>query len=416
MIEKEINASSVQEQLERILANPKFTTSPQLSNFLKYVVAETLQGRADQIKQYTVGVHGLGRPASFNPQTDTIVRIQARQLRRALKTYYEEWGSEDPIRIDIPKGTYVPNFQTLPSKKAFDSISIPIIAVVPLVNLSTQPDDACIADGLTEELTIALNRFVELQVIGPLNRLRGTQVGPRQIGADYGVRFVLQGTVRRRGSKLRISPTLSETSSGNLLWGETYEFNLDEVSLFEIEDLVTSQIVATVADSFGVIFRELYPETRHEHLHEPSVTDAVLKYNYARITVNPKDMAIANQAIQKILDDQPDNPLMLAMLAGNYYLDAVMEFGMVPQSREKAEELVVSLEKALGDVKMLSGLLPICAGCKKIRDDKGYWNRIETYISEHSEAMFSHGLCPDCAKELYPDLYKELHPDLRNND
>ncbi len=66
-------------------------------------------------------------------------------------------------------------------------------------------------------------------------------------------------------------------------------------------------------------------------------------------------------------------------------------------------------EKTLLDLKILSGLLPICASCKKIRDDKGYWNRIESYISNHSEAEFTHGICPDCAKKLYSDidLYNE---------
>ncbi len=61
-------------------------------------------------------------------------------------------------------------------------------------------------------------------------------------------------------------------------------------------------------------------------------------------------------------------------------------------------------EKALQEIKILSGFLPICASCKKIRDDQGYWNQIEAYISNHSEAKFSHGICPDCAKKLYPEF------------
>ena len=73
--------------------------------------------------------------------------------------------------------------------------------------------------------------------------------------------------------------------------------------------------------------------------------------------------------------------------------------------REKAtaqkETLISELQKALSEVKTLSGLLPICASCKKIRDDQGYWNQIECYIREHSEAEFSHSICPDCAKQLY---------------
>ena len=65
---------------------------------------------------------------------------------------------------------------------------------------------------------------------------------------------------------------------------------------------------------------------------------------------------------------------------------------------ERTEEL----QKALSEVKLLSGFLPICASCKKIRDDKGYWSQIETYIQQHSEAEFSHSICPDCVKKLYP--------------
>lgn len=75
----------------------------------------------------------------------------------------------------------------------------------------------------------------------------------------------------------------------------------------------------------------------------------------------------------------------------------------------KLSRTIETLQTALNKVKLLSGFLPICASCKKIRDDKGYWNQIESYISEHSEAEFSHGICPECAKKLYPKqkLYNE---------
>jgi len=73
---------------------------------------------------------------------------------------------------------------------------------------------------------------------------------------------------------------------------------------------------------------------------------------------------------------------------------------------------VEDLQKALGEVKQLSGLLPICASCKRIRDDKGYWNQIESYIGTHSDAEFSHGLCSDCFVELYPDLVPVAEDDV----
>ena len=75
-------------------------------------------------------------------------------------------------------------------------------------------------------------------------------------------------------------------------------------------------------------------------------------------------------------------------------------------TKEK-EKLIVELQEALAKVKTLSGLLPICSSCKKIRDDNGYWNQIETYIRQHSEADFTHGICPTCAKMLYPGLLKD---------
>jgi len=74
------------------------------------------------------------------------------------------------------------------------------------------------------------------------------------------------------------------------------------------------------------------------------------------------------------------------------------------QAENEREQLINQLQEALAEVKTLSGMLPICASCKKIRDDKGYWNQIEIYIKNHSEAEFTHSICPDCRKKLYPEL------------
>jgi PAS domain S-box-containing protein len=76
------------------------------------------------------------------------------------------------------------------------------------------------------------------------------------------------------------------------------------------------------------------------------------------------------------------------------------------QMEEEREKLIQALQEALNNIKTLSGLLPICASCKKVRDDQGYWTQIEAYVSDHSEAEFSHGLCPDCAKKYYDELAK----------
>jgi hypothetical protein len=71
---------------------------------------------------------------------------------------------------------------------------------------------------------------------------------------------------------------------------------------------------------------------------------------------------------------------------------------------DERNKLIAELQEALENVKTLGGLLPICAWCKNIRDDQGYWKKVETYIAEHSTAEFTHGICPECAKKLYPKL------------
>jgi PAS domain S-box-containing protein len=75
---------------------------------------------------------------------------------------------------------------------------------------------------------------------------------------------------------------------------------------------------------------------------------------------------------------------------------------------EEKERLIIELQHALAQVKKLSGFIPICASCKKIRDDKGYWRQVEEYIRDHSEAEFSHGICPDCMRSLYPEIADDV--------
>lgn len=99
--------------LARVLASDTFSNAPTLSAFLRYVTEETLAGRADRLKAYSIAVSALERPEDFNPNDNALVRVQARRLRDALARYYVGEGADDPIRITLPVGTYVPTFETL---------------------------------------------------------------------------------------------------------------------------------------------------------------------------------------------------------------------------------------------------------------------------------------------------------------
>ena len=110
-----------------------------------------------------------------------------------------------------------------------------------------------------------------------------------------------------------------------------------------------------------------------------------------------------NEKLRQELEKRVERRTAELRKTNEYLTREVAERIRAEQEREK---MIIELQQALAQVKKLSGLLPICASCKKIRDDKGYWQQIEQYISEHSEALFTHGLCPECAKKLYPEYIK----------
>lgn len=103
-----------------------------------------------------------------------------------------------------------------------------------------------------------------------------------------------------------------------------------------------------------------------------------------------------------------DSSLLLIFIVPLLYVFFYRPFLLGIKERKKAEmekdATIFELKKAIDEIKILKGFIPICANCKKVRDDAGYWQQIEVYIRDRSEAEFSHGICPDCAKQLYPGL------------
>jgi DNA-binding NtrC family response regulator len=118
-----------------------------------------------------------------------------------------------------------------------------------------------------------------------------------------------------------------------------------------------------------------------------------------------------------VLTGMDDKDLAIRLVqegAQDYMLKSMVDYTMLARSirysieRKRAllekDLLINQLRETLADVKTLSGLLPICASCKHIRDDKGYWHQVESYIQQHSSAVFTHGLCPKCAQKIYPNI------------
>ncbi|GEM_PF-1414397 len=136
-------------------------------------------------------------------------------------------------------------------------------------------------------------------------------------------------------------------------------------------------------------------------IHFARMAEKIGKRDFSlRLHATSKDeLGILAASINKMVSDLQETTASIDELN--------LEIKERKQIEKKQEKLLKELREALTKVKTLSGFIPMCASCKKIRDDKGYWSQVEAYIGKHSEAEFSHSICPDCRTKLYPDLYPE---------
>jgi hypothetical protein len=175
------SAEMLRAQLETVLASPGFRTSSSLRRLLRYTVEAALAGRGSELKEYTIGVEALGRPASFDPRLATIVRVQARKLRERLASYYAAEGSTAPCRIVYHPGSYLPDFTTAGHRVA---PAVRTIAILPFMNLTADNSAGYLCDGLAEELIDLLARSEGLRVVARTSsfQFKGVQADVRDIG------------------------------------------------------------------------------------------------------------------------------------------------------------------------------------------------------------------------------------------
>ncbi len=274
------NDSNVPEDAVRIafqaiIGSTVFAGSERLIGFLRYVVDEALAGRSDRLKEYSIALAVFGQSESFDPQTNTIVRVQAGRLRRRLDMYYLTDGSGDPVAISIPKGGYVPRFDQRhaaePKREAKASVSqpeepskphaaekaSPSIAVLPFENYSTDPEDRFFADGLTEEIIANLARFKDLFVFSRLTTAKLAQDGAdiRQLREELDADFVLEGSVRKSGSAVRVRVQLIDAASDGHVFSESFDRPCTPEEVFEIQDEIAMLVAGRVADRYGPLGR-----------------------------------------------------------------------------------------------------------------------------------------------------------------
>lgn len=352
----------VKRHLEHILASPCFQNSPQLSKFLRFIVEAVLVGKQNRLKQYTIAIKALGRPKDFNPAADPIIRVEARRLRRTLLQYYQEQGNSDLVRIEIPKGTYVPIIRTnspslipvaskltaslsktsLPSTAQDNRLSI---LVLPLTFLGEAENSTYIANGLLEQLIERLTQFQEVRVIGPLlpDKLALTSYDWSELGNQYQSQFILHGSSCSQSPQMRITFKLVEVTTSEIVWAETYDHHDSTRAIFEFQDRVASQIAATIADSFGIIPRIRLRRNWQNPPQQFSVYDAVLRYHHHFTILTPESRVAAYGALEKAVKLDPNYALIHAMLADLYG----EEYHLIGKGEEKLERQEELVQRAL---------------------------------------------------------------------
>jgi adenylate cyclase len=246
-----MDPTAILNQLDRIVGSPVFRSSGRLCGFLRFIVREALGGNADNLKEFGIGVEVYEKHAGqYQPAADPIVRVEAARLRSKLREYYEGIGQSDPIRIDVPKGSYAPRFSATGAGSArvtdVRDPKRPFVAVLPFANPGSSPDDEFFVDGLTEELISSLARVSGLRVLARTTSFcfRQPAGDVRKIGAQLGVQFVVEGSVRRSGGHVRVTAQLADCSDGCLLWSGA--FDRRSADLLEMQTELAGAIAAAL--------------------------------------------------------------------------------------------------------------------------------------------------------------------------
>jgi adenylate cyclase len=265
----EAQSTAILTELERILGSPLFAHAERQRRFLKFIVTETLAGRADQISGYTVGIRVYDRDRGFEPMLDPIVRVEAGRLRAKLREYYDGNGQSDPIRIGLDKGSYVatirggglalvtgsnrtPTFVESMAEK-------PSLLVLPFTSEDSFPRRDSFADGITEDLITDLSKLRNVFIVSRhvSYMSKRTQKAPRTIAWNLGVHYLLEGSVRYAGERIRVSTQLVDAVSGQALWAARYDRELGEK--FAVQDDVTRNIVQAIRLRVFRLWRRVHP-------------------------------------------------------------------------------------------------------------------------------------------------------------
>jgi adenylate cyclase len=337
--EKTPGAGAVLQQLERILASGDFDASPRSRAFIRFIIEETLAGRQEALTQATIATRVFGRREDFDPTVDPIVRIQAGRLRRSLERYYLLSGTGDPVRIELPRGSYVPAVRwASPSERAeaetddgHPSVAVddwPCVVVLPFESAASDPELDDAAARFREQLVVEMDRYRDVRVV---LRSERDMPGSRSRQARL---FELSGRLSRDEGGRRLSALLLDSRTGGQVWAQEYRGGSDDLSTF-FE--VTARVVAArVASEHGVVAQALWVDQRRRPPAVLTPYGAILRSYQFFSNRNPADFAPAVEALKSVVAAEPECSLAWVQLSRLYCANYAFEVAPVATPVDEA--------------------------------------------------------------------------------
>ena len=238
-----MNTAIVNQHLDQALSSPLFRNAERQSRFLRFVVDAALQSPEATIKEFDIGIAVYDRRTDYDPRTDPIVRVEAARLRARLREYYEMTPPE-LVRIDLPKGGYVPLFISVKGPPEPLAVGLSVL-VSPFRSLSPDPGHQSFCDGLTEEVLHKLAQNPRLRVITESVAARlGQTEGPK-------ARYLLEASVRRAGAEVRLTLHLMELmGGGSTHFSHIYQTSIDDI--FATQERLAEEIRGDVSAALHI--------------------------------------------------------------------------------------------------------------------------------------------------------------------
>lgn len=300
--------------VENALSAPEFERSPRMRKLLRYLVDETVAGRGDRLKGYSIGVDVFEKPSDFDPNSDALVRVEVGRLRRILANHFSAADASISHAIEIPRGSYQVLFRSRsnngaqPRKELLARPTGPQLIVHPFLNQAPQSLSDDVAVGLAAELVDQLSRFRHIFV---QNSAHAAALKTQDEG-----HYEVSGTVALIDDRLRVVATLTDNTKSTVVWSREFRSPTSPGRVLATQREIAQMIAGAVGHAYGPVTRDVLEANR---VRPPGTWEAwsvqAMWQSYRFHQPTPEKYAELRARVEELLQADPLSPGLIAILA-----------------------------------------------------------------------------------------------------